>query len=506
MIFPYRPRRESISAMTALLAVSVYSTSGSADTFCPWRASGAANAPVACPNYNGTGKTLSIPPTVHGYPAGQSAPKSGYQSNPAVVYPLPPLSPKMKGYASAQLAMNYGNLIDLFYPAQAPSTPPPLIILIHGGGWSANDRTALYAQGQSFANLGYAAASIDYRLDGVAAFPAALEDVRCAIRTLRYHVQTTSYASGVTVKAYDPSRVAMYGDSAGGNLAAMAGVMANLDPNLYGADDQPLDDPKCPVAPSEASAVIQMVIDVYGNNSVPSSLNTYGDDWISTVNPAGSKDPDGNLCPLTSGYCGTSGYDAHNLPFSQAGDGNLATVQDIVKYFGKNKNPYGRYNTAEIKNDLSAILTYYASNEIVATMFPFYHIQLNRLSPGQMPPFFVANGAADGTVPPAESIEFWNEISGAAPLSTTELTTRTRYSGLTSAAGSHQYWLIPAVGHDWTPFGWKYVNGGGLSSTLPDTTNTSGCYPLNESIINGYAVPMTCAMVNAMAKQLSLGH
>jgi len=60
------------------------------------------------------------------------------------------------------------------------------------------------------------AATINYRLAGEAPFPAALDDCRCAVRWLRAH------AAEYRV---DPDRVAAYGNSAGGHLALLLGMM-----------------------------------------------------------------------------------------------------------------------------------------------------------------------------------------------------------------------------------------------------------------------------------------
>jgi acetyl esterase/lipase len=66
-----------------------------------------------------------------------------------------------------------------------------------------------------FAQRGYVAASMEYRLSGEAVFPAQFDDVRAAIRFLR----ESAPQFGI-----DPKRIAVWGQSAGGNLAALAGT------------------------------------------------------------------------------------------------------------------------------------------------------------------------------------------------------------------------------------------------------------------------------------------
>jgi acetyl esterase/lipase len=109
--------------------------------------------------------------------------------------------------------------LDIAWPKSAG--PHPLVVLIHGGGWSGGDRSAYAAEMRLLAGQGYAAASVGYRLAAAPrnTFPAAVEDVRCAVRWLRANAATYGI---------DPSRVAALGSSAGGHLAAMLGTAADV--------------------------------------------------------------------------------------------------------------------------------------------------------------------------------------------------------------------------------------------------------------------------------------
>src|SRR5262249_51528022 len=67
-----------------------------------------------------------------------------------------------------------------------------------------------------FAKLGFVAASINYRLSGEAPFPAALADCKNAVRWLRAHAQTYHI---------DTNHIGAYGNSAGGHLALLLGLV-----------------------------------------------------------------------------------------------------------------------------------------------------------------------------------------------------------------------------------------------------------------------------------------
>lgn len=99
--------------------------------------------------------------------------------------------------------------------------PHPLVVMIHGGAWIGGDREYHRNDILRLAGQGYVAATIDYRLAGNPknAFPAPLEDARCAVRFLRKHAPDFDI---------DGSRVAAFGDSAGGHLAAMLAVAGDV--------------------------------------------------------------------------------------------------------------------------------------------------------------------------------------------------------------------------------------------------------------------------------------
>ncbi len=105
--------------------------------------------------------------------------------------------------------------LDLFLP-EAGEGPFPTLVYIHGGGFAIGDKRDDHLEPYLKAlERGWAVAAVEYRLSGEAIFPAAVLDVRKAVRFLRTHAA----AYGV-----DPERLIAIGGSAGGNLAAMLGM------------------------------------------------------------------------------------------------------------------------------------------------------------------------------------------------------------------------------------------------------------------------------------------
>jgi len=93
----------------------------------------------------------------------------------------------------------------------------PVVICIHGGAWKRGTRHSYGALGPWLAAAGYLVLSIEYRLVSGATnrYPAALDDVRAAVRYVREHA---------TDLGADPARIALMGDSAGGHLATLTGL------------------------------------------------------------------------------------------------------------------------------------------------------------------------------------------------------------------------------------------------------------------------------------------
>lgn len=143
-----------------------------------------------------------------------------------------------------------GLKLDIVRP-QDPEHPLPAIVWIHGGGWRLQDRTASPDLAKHFASSGYVMVSIDYRLAPGTIFPGQLFDVRSAVRWLRTHAAE---------HFVNPDRIGLWGSSAGGHLAALAGIHSSK-PRLEQEDS------------STISSAVQAVVDGYGPADLPALID-----------------------------------------------------------------------------------------------------------------------------------------------------------------------------------------------------------------------------------------
>ncbi len=111
-----------------------------------------------------------------------------------------------------------GRLPVRFYKPEGAGPTPPLVVFFHGGGWVIGTIESHDATCRALASAsGCAVASVEYRLAPESAFPAAPEDCYAATKWL---------AENAGELGVDGERVAVAGDSAGGNLAAVVSLMA----------------------------------------------------------------------------------------------------------------------------------------------------------------------------------------------------------------------------------------------------------------------------------------
>lgn len=115
--------------------------------------------------------------------------------------------------------------LDVFVPPPA-ATNGIAILILHGGGWRSGHRSQHHPLAQRLAGRGYTCFTPEYRLSGEARFPAAVYDIKAAIRWVRRQAG---------IYRLDTTKIVVAGFSAGGELAAFMGTTGNL-PAFEGGD------------------------------------------------------------------------------------------------------------------------------------------------------------------------------------------------------------------------------------------------------------------------------
>jgi acetyl esterase/lipase len=126
----------------------------------------------------------------------------------------------------------------------------PAILAIHGGGFRAGSRKGYQSTCIALAQRGYVCATADYRLAPAAPFPAAVHDVKAAVRFLRANAARLGI---------DPEKIGTMGGSAGGHLALFLGVTGNV-PEFEG------DGPN-----RDQSSRVSVVVDYFGPSDLTKS-------------------------------------------------------------------------------------------------------------------------------------------------------------------------------------------------------------------------------------------
>lgn len=135
--------------------------------------------------------------------------------------------------------------MDFYYPTAdslESQDPFPVVVYVHGGGWTSGDKSDLALYRDALTSKGIAVAAVDYDLAPQHVFPENIEDIKCAVRYLRAEADTY---------ALDPDRIGAYGGSAGGHLVNLLGVSA--DQTQWDTGDY-----------LDYSSAVSAVVDLYG--------------------------------------------------------------------------------------------------------------------------------------------------------------------------------------------------------------------------------------------------
>jgi acetyl esterase len=164
------------------------------------------------------------------------------------------------------LSVGEGASVDVIAPRG--TGPHPVLVYLHGGGWVCGSSKTHRKLACRFAEAGFLVFNVDYRLAPEHPFPAPFEDCLAAVRFA--HREAARFGG-------DPARLAIGGDSAGGNLAAAVAAALAHDPArpkaallIYGVFDfaaLTADHPKYAAAGADAPAVardlMEMMVGAY---------------------------------------------------------------------------------------------------------------------------------------------------------------------------------------------------------------------------------------------------
>ncbi len=155
-------------------------------------------------------------------------------------------------------------LLDIYQSSAVSKNADPLVVWIHGGAWRSGSKDGVPVT--HWLEHGFAIASVDYRLSPEAKFPAPIHDIKAAIRYLRTNAERYRVA---------PNRIIIAGASAGGHLAALAGVSDGIEV-LEGSLG----------AHTNVSSRVQAIVSFFGASDLRSILSQSTEHGLSVRIPA----------------------------------------------------------------------------------------------------------------------------------------------------------------------------------------------------------------------------
>lgn len=163
--------------------------------------------------------TAAVPPYGDAYPQRETAFDRGIVGISDIVYST------VIGYRPLRM--------DIYHDPESDDLKP-LVLYVHGGGWERGHKRASGVFTNfpgvlaDLSSQGYVTASAEYRLSGESPFPAAIHDIKAAIRYLRENAEEFGI---------DPDRIGVWGNSAGGQLAALAAATCDDDASASAASE-----------------------------------------------------------------------------------------------------------------------------------------------------------------------------------------------------------------------------------------------------------------------------
>lgn len=138
---------------------------------------------------------------------------SVYSGIESLAEKIPPLPDNIVAIKNVEYKNCKGKSLQIdFYHLRNGRPNAPLLLFVHGGGWSHGDRNEYLNYALYFAELGYATATTTYRVVKDAPYPACVEDLGDAVRFLFEHGEQYQF---------DPERIALIGGSAGAHLSML---------------------------------------------------------------------------------------------------------------------------------------------------------------------------------------------------------------------------------------------------------------------------------------------